>query len=116
MEDIYHLHVNLMKKGTTEPLIGEEYSVRFYDHDIVKDDYLGEAKPDEHGNASVAINKCDFVSSDSPFEQCPDVYFIVEKKGVPVYRSHVFGNLHLDEARNYQVFKGYYYDLGTFEI
>ncbi|MDN3670541.1 hypothetical protein QWY93_14555 [Echinicola jeungdonensis] len=116
MQDIVRIHVKLLIKGSDIPLSGNEYRVKFYDEDILKDDYLGESTLDDNGHAIFPITQKSFKSKDSPFEEKPDIYFTVEKYGQVIYKSKVFENLDLTKAGDYPVSGGHHIKLGTFLI
>lgn len=116
MEDIIQIHVKIQAKSTNEPLTGEEYYVKFYDKDVLKDDFLGESDLDGEGHAIVSIQKSDFRSADSFLEDYPDLYFTLHKNGEVIYKSPVFRNLHIEEAEDFPASGGLHYNLGTFVI
>lgn len=116
MDEVILIHVSLIKKGSNEPITGDEYRVEFYDQDFIKDDFLGESDLDANGHALVPITRKNFVSLDSPLEKYPDIYFKVFKNGKKVYKSAVFQNLHLQEAMDYPTTGGLHFNLGTFVV
>ena len=116
MERIIRLHARLLEKGSSDPLTGEDYRVRFYDNDIIKDDYLGESTLDGFGHAIVPVTRSDFRSADSPLEKYPDIYFTLVKDGKIIYKSPVCKNLHLEEIEDFPASGGLHCDLGTFVV
>ena len=117
MEDLVHLHVTLHDGSNDEPVKGEAYKIQFFDKDLLKDDPLGESNVDDFGHAQVTVKRSDFRSLDSPLEKYPDIYFKLLKNGSVVYESHVFKNLHLEDAKHYPASEGILqFNLGTFLI
>ena len=116
MEKILTLHVKLLTRQGNGSVSGHDYSVKFFDKDMIRDDYLGETNPDEQGNVSLQISTADFKTSDSALEKYPDIYFTVYKKGKLIFKSPVCNNLHLDETGSFSVSGGLHSDLGTFVI
>lgn len=117
MEEIVNLHVRLHSGDNGgEPLTGPNYKVRFYDRDLMQDDFLGESTLDAQGHAIVSIVKSDYRSGDSPLERYPDVYFRVMENDRVVYKSEVFKDLDVAEASDFAASEGRNLDLGTFII
>jgi len=116
MEELIQIHAVLLDKLTKEPLNGSIFKVRFYDQDLLKDDFLGESDLDDFGHAIITVRRSDFQSKDSPFEKYPDIYFEIIKKELVIYKSKTLKNLHLEEARDFPVSEGKHCSLGTFLI
>lgn len=116
MEEKFNIHVTLLQQGSNSPITGDDYTVKFYDQDIAKDDFLGEACMDETGKASVTIVPSDYSSLDSPMEKYPDLYFTVQLCGDEIYRSPVFNDQDLKKSGDFESKAGWDFDLGTFII
>ncbi len=116
MEELIQIHAVLLDKLSKEPLNGSIYKVRFYDHDLLKDDFLGESGLDDFGHAIISIRRSDFQSKDSPLEKYPDIYFEILKNELVIYKSKILKNLHLEEAQDFPVSEGIHCSLGTFLI
>lgn len=116
MDFLINLHLRLMDKSNGQPLTGNNIYVRFMDEDMVEDDFLGEASPNENGEAVVAFTRDDIRSWDSMFEKYPDIYFEVYKDGLRIYKSDVFQDLHVEETDSYPDDDGLSYELGTYLI
>ncbi len=114
-EDV-HLHVKLINVENKEPINGSEYIVKFYDEDLIVDDFLGESFIDDFGHAQITVHEKDFKVGGSALEKFPDIYFKVYKKDKEIYKSEVFKNTHLQEAGDYPASDRIHYDLGTFTI
>ncbi|MCK5433002.1 MAG: hypothetical protein KAJ03_09670 [Gammaproteobacteria bacterium] len=70
-----------------KPLSGKEYTVQLYDEDRFLDDKLDKAKLDINGRAEFLVSVADIKSIDSLDERTPDLYFILEKNGIEIFRS-----------------------------
>ncbi len=116
MEQIFNLHVNFQKKGTDSPLTGNDYSVRFFDKDLVEDDFLGTSLLDEEGHATIYLTQSKFRSKDSPLEQYPDIYFKVYRNGEEIFKSPVVVNIQLKKVSEFDMSTGTHFNLGTFLI
>ncbi len=116
MEEMVHLHVTLINKKTQKPLQGEEYVVKFYDKDLISDDYLGQSDVDDVGHAFIQVTRNNYRSKDSPFEKYPDVYFILYKNNEIIYESPVSKNLKLNEIWSFPASEGFHCDLGKFMV
>lgn len=116
MENIINIHLTLVHKDSTQPLVGDEFSVRLYDQDIISDDFLGENSLDANGHAMFPIVESDFNSADSPNEWYPDLYFIVLKDGTEIFKSVVFKDQEIDESDPFPASEGLHFNLGTFLI
>ena len=110
-----HLHVKLITVDK-EPLRSSEYLVRFFDEDLVIDDFLGESHVDDFGHAQIVVSEEDFKVGGSFLEKYPDIYFKVYKGEEEIYKSKVFKDTHLQEAKDYPSTNRPHYDLGTFAI
>ena len=116
MEESIQIHLILLNKNSKEAISGIDYLVKFYDKDPLRDDFLGSSDLDDHGQAIINVRKSDFRSKDSPFEKYPDIYFELFYKEKLLYKSNVFKNLHLKEARDFPLAEGKHLSLGTFLI
>lgn len=114
-EDV-HLHVKLVSKENKEPILGTDYVVKFYDEDLVVDDFLGESTLDDYGHAQIVVQEKDYRFGGSALEKYPDIYFKLFKDDQMIYKSQVFKNTHLVEAEDYPTSGRLHYRLGTFEI
>lgn len=90
--------------------------MKFYDKDLLKDDFLGSSSLDDNGHAIISISRSDYRSKDSPLEKYPDIYFELYKNKELIYKSIVFKNLHLEEARDFPLSSAKNCNLGTFII
>ncbi|MEO9485208.1 MAG: hypothetical protein ABJG47_17245 [Ekhidna sp.] len=113
-EDV-HIHVKLIDENK-EPISGGEYVVRFFDEDVVVDDFLGESLIDDFGHAQVIVSEKDFKVGGSALEKYPDIYFKVYKGDEMIYKSKVFKSTHLTEAKDYPASNRLHYDLGIFKV
>lgn len=116
MENIVNIHVNIVNKKTNEPPTEDGFIVKFFDKDIIEDDYLGECTLDGRGHGIISITRDDFRSIDSPAEKYPDIYFKVFYANDEIYKSKVYKNLHIEESDPFPASEGIHFDLGTFLI
>ena len=79
-----------------EPLTGEEYTVGLRDRDRFLDDKLGETQLSGDGTAEFIIYATDMLSFDSAGERTPDLYFVVFKNAIEVFRTAVFDEVDFD--------------------
>ena len=80
------------------PLSGGDWSVRVYDDDPLFDEYLGEAKLNQQGEAGLMITVADIVSIDSLGERTPDLYFVLYHRGKKIFKSAVFDNVEFEST------------------
>jgi len=116
MQNRVNIHLNLIWRNNNEPVSGAEYSVKFYDKDFVKDDFLGQSGLDTKGHSIISVVNDDYRSSDSFLEKYPDIYFIVMQNEDVIYKSGVYKNLHIEEANHFPASDGLHFNLGTFAL
>jgi hypothetical protein len=107
--------VRLISKGDDEPISGNEFSVRLYDQDVFKDDFLGQSAPDEEGVAKFLFSQGDF-SKPANLDDKPDFYFVVYKNKQIIFKSKVMSNLDLSNFEEFVMKEGEVVDLGTFLV
>lgn len=107
----------LIGKGHDSGLSGGAgYSVKLYDKDLVDQDFLGEARPNEDGIVTFTINANDFGDL-GKLEKRPDFYFIVLKNKAEVFRSKVMEDVDIDNVHTrFKMGEGQILDLGTFLV
>ena len=79
-----------------KPLSGEEYAVSLRDRDRFFDDKLGETTLTPEGHAEFMVYAADILSFDSAGERTPDLYFVVFKNAIEVFRTEVFDEVDFD--------------------
>ena len=84
------------KNAAGEPLSGEEYAVCLRDRDRFFDDKLGETTLTAEGNAEFMVYTADILSFDSAGERTPDLYFVVFKNAIEIFRTEVFDEVDFD--------------------
>lgn len=101
---------------TGAPLTDQDLRVRFYDADLMSDDYLGESRLDEHGCTEVTFEASKFQSGvlgklwDRLKEQKPDIFCeVIDRDGQAIYRSSVRWNVDPGSAAKFAAV-----DLGTY--
>lgn len=105
---------SFIARGENTPVTGDEYVLRLYDKDVFGDDYLGESKLDEAGEAQIVCDK-DF-KNPLTLDIMPDFYFVLYKDKIPVFQSKVMEDLDLKIVEDYKPGEGEVVDLGTFLI
>lgn len=116
MEEIVDIHVKLRHTVSNDPITGGEYKVKFFDKDLLKDDFLGTSTLDDQGHAVVSVFRKDYRSADSPLEKKPDIYFEVHRNDEVLYKSPVSENVALEERDDFPLSGGKHCDLGTYNI
>ena len=95
-------------------IINKEFEI-LNDKDILNDDFLGEAHPDEEGIAKFKLTQKAF-SGFAGLDNKPDFYFVVYKGGKEIFKSKVMSNLDLSNLEEFIMKEGDVIDLGTFLI
>ena len=76
-----------------QPLNGDAYAVSLRDRDRFFDDKLGETQLTSEGAAEFMVYAADILSFDSAGERTPDLYFVLFKNGVEIFRTDVFDDV-----------------------
>jgi hypothetical protein len=108
---------HFIDKATKKPLSGNDFKAKLYDHDVVGDDFIGESGLDRNGTVEILADLGDAVSTDSPLEAYPDLYFALHDKNGIVFESQVFKDvdfLSKDDVTGEH--RSITRDLGTFEV
>lgn len=106
-----------VKKGTDTPLTGQQYMVRLYDKDIFSDDdYLGQARLNEQGEAHIHFYPSDIRKADLGLEQYPDLYILLFKGDVVHFQSKVWDNVDFSKEGTLNLREGEVVDFGTFLV
>ncbi len=117
MDMMIKVIARFVDKTSKKPLTGNDLTARLYDNDVVGDDFLGESKLDENGNAEVVTNLAAAESADSPLETYPDLYFSLNNQDGVIFESQVFKNVDFlgkDDVSHEH--RSATRDLGTFEV
>jgi len=103
--------------GTGLPLKDSETRVRLYDKDPVNDDFLGETRLTQEGQAEWIFPLSAAGSFDSPGEKRPDIYIELIHEGNVYFQSPVSLDMDLD-AKNPVTgeYSGRTRFLGTFNV
>ncbi|MES2893789.1 MAG: hypothetical protein V4725_17345 [Bacteroidota bacterium] len=102
-------------KGSDVPVTGKLFSVRLYDKDVFGDDFLGESKLNEQGEASILVDSKAF-SDLFNIEALPDFYFVLYNNQVPIFTSKVMEDIDVENLNNFTPGTGGVVDLGTFLV
>ncbi len=111
-----HTKFQLLEKVSGDPLTGDNILVKLYDKDPLEDDFLGEGHPDKNGNITIKFDLDNVSSADSPFEDKPDLYFIVYKGQKEIYRSTVLEDVDTSKEGGFDFKSGKELDLGSYLI
>jgi hypothetical protein len=103
-------------KATKKPLSGNNLVAKLYDHDLVGDDFMGEARLDANGRAEVVADLVAAESADSPWEKYPDLYFSLFNQDGVIFESKVFKNVDFTSKDKISGEQHLTHDLGTFEV
>lgn len=106
---------SFIRKGSNEPLTGQQYEFRLYEKDLMEDDYLGKSALDENGVAKVSFKHGDYMDFLNP-EKDPDLYFVLYKGEILLLQSPVMRDLDLDSIEKFKMGEGEVIDLGTFLV
>lgn len=94
MAFLIHTRLKILKEKENERFPTEGYNVKFYDRDLLRDDFLGEVrifKPEEE--IVVSVKPADFSNENWSPEACPDIYFEVFRRDELLYKSQVYKNI-----------------------
>jgi hypothetical protein len=109
--------VRFIRRGTNDPLTGQEYTVRLYDKDIFSDDdYLGQGKLTEEGEARIHFYPTDITNHDLGFEQLPDLYILLFNEDVVHFQSKVWEDVDFANNSTLVLKEGEVLDFGTFLV
>ncbi len=111
-----HTKIKILEKGTGLPLSGAAFSVKLFDKDPISDDLLGEASPDNAGDVEIKVDLDMIKSADTPFEEFPDLYFIVYKDGIHYFKSPLLDDIDTEKEAKFSFTEGRVLDLGTYLI
>ncbi len=106
-----------IKKGTEEPITGQQYTARLYDRDLItSDDYLGHAKLNEKGEAHIQFYPTDIIKYDLGFEKLPDLYILLFKGDVVHFQTQVWDDVDFDKIGTLDMKEGEVLDFGTYLV
>jgi len=117
LEDEMNLVVTarFIAKGSDTPVTGEAFTVRLYDKDIFGDDFLGESKLNNGGEACIRFYSKAY-SDLFNIESLPDFYFVLYNNNRSVFTSKVMDEVILENVKNFTPGTGAVIDLGTFLV
>lgn len=106
-----------IQKGNDNPLTSQQYTARLYDKDLFgDDDYLGQARLDENGEAHIHFYPTDIVNHDLGFEELPDLYLLLFKGDVVHFQTKVWDNVDFSKATGFNLQEGEVVNFGTFLV
>jgi hypothetical protein len=117
MDFIYHLKLALVRKPSLKDTSWDQFTVQFFDKDVLVDDFLAEKTPDAEGKVKVSFGTALIDSKDSPGEELPDLYFKVIVDGKEVYKSGWLKDVEAkSEVAEFDLLDGLVVDFGTFLV
>ncbi len=111
----FEITARFIAKGSDAALAGEAYKVRLYDRDIFDNDFIGQSGLDEKGCAKISFHHEAFGDL-ANLETSPDLYFVVYKNDMPIFKSQVIKDVDLVAIEQYKKGEGEVIDLGTYLI
>lgn len=109
--------IRFVERGSNAPLTGPQYTVRLYDKDLfTDDDYLGQGKLNEQGEAHIHFYPTDITNHDLGFEQLPDLYVLLFNDTVVHFQSKVWEDVDFDQEATLTLKEGEVLDFGTFLV
>lgn len=106
-----------IQKGNDNPLTSQQYTARLYDKDLFgDDDYLGQARLDENGEAHIHFYPTDIVNHDLGFEELPDLYLLLFKGDVVHFQTKVWDNVDFSKPSGFNLQEGEVVNFGTFLV
>jgi hypothetical protein len=109
--------VRFIKKGSDHPLTGDQYTVRLYDREVFQgDEYLGHAKLNERGEATIHFSPTDIRNYHLGFEELPDLYILLFKDDIVHFQSKVWDNVDFEKLALLDIKEGEVLNFGTFLV
>ena len=93
----------------------DAYTVRLYDKDVFKDDFLGESRLDEDGVAKITFTHKSFADP-LHTDDMPDFYFVLYKNKEEVFKTKILENVDIEAIQKFKMGEGEVIDLGTFLV
>ena len=115
-ELLINVYARFLHKHTGDAIWGNHYKVKLFDKDLITDDFLGETYLHSEGKVHFRINPSLFRTNDNPLEEKPDLYLLVLKDDVEIFKSPVAPNIKFDKEGNFNFIDGEWIDMGTFLI
>lgn len=116
LEFILHVHARFLEKGTNKPLSGEEYNCKLFDQDLLKNDFLGEAHPDDTGLVQFSVNPKTFRDLNNLIDKYPDLFIELEYGEEVLFVTPIAKNAKVSEDGTFDEKDGGVIDLGTFLV
>ena len=111
----FEITARFIAKGKDTVVTGEAYKVRLFDRDIFDSDYIGQSALDENGYSKISFHHEAFGDL-ANLEAFPDLYFVVYKYDIPIFKSKVIKEVDLVALEQYKKGEGEVIDLGTYLI
>ena len=113
----FTVKVRFLKKGTNEPITGQQWIARLYDRDLfTDDDYLGKSALNDNGEAHIHFFPSDIFNSDLGFEELPDLYILLFQDNTVHFQTKVWDNVDFDKLGLLDMTEGEVVNFGTFLV
>ncbi|MBK7110792.1 MAG: hypothetical protein KA954_08510 [Chitinophagales bacterium] len=116
LEFILNVQARFLEKGTNKPLSGKEYICKLFDYDILKNDFLGEAHPDNTGLVHFSVDPKSFRDFNNLIDKYPDLFIEVEYEEELLFATPIAKNAKVLEGGTFDIKEGEVIDLGTFLV
>ena len=90
----FEITARFIAKGTDTAVTGNEYIVRLFDKDIFDRDFIGQSGLDDKGGSKISFHH-DAFGYLANLETFPDLYFVVYKNDMPIFKSQVMKDVDL---------------------
>ena len=90
----FEIMARFIAKGSDAAVTGEDYKVRLYDRDIFDSDFIGQSGLNEEGCSKISFHH-DAFGYLANLETFPDLYFVVYKNDMPIFKSQVMKDVDL---------------------
>ena len=111
----FEITARFIAKGADMPVTGPDYTVRLFDKDIFDNDFIGESGLDGNGYSKISFHHKAFGDL-ANLETFPDLYFVVYKNSIPIFKSKVIEDIDFEVIEQYKKGEGEVIDLGTYLI
>ncbi|MCS6819180.1 MAG: hypothetical protein RMJ53_07535 [Chitinophagales bacterium] len=116
----FDIELRILTKSNLQPL-DSKYLVRFYDKDLLDEDFLAEGYPDKNGILDLRINPMDMHQGAEKLilsefrEKKPDIFFRILDGEKVIYTSDVIKDVDIDKA-SFSLEDGREINLGTIVV
>lgn len=116
LQFLLQVYACFIEKSTNKPLTGENVICRLYDSDLLEDDLLATAIPDNKGVVHYRIDPKNYRDFDSFLEKLPDLYIEIESDGEIIFKTPIAKNVNALDDGTFNLKEGEVVNLGTFLV